>query len=148
WHFAPTARAAEALIRENVSPERIFVTGNTVIDALLETEKRIGDYADVQRQIDEQLPDRGANRKIILVTAHRRENFDGGMQQIASALLKRAENEDVLVVFPVHPNPDVRQHMESALGDHPRIRLLPPLEYVPFVYLLSRCHFVLTDSGG
>lgn len=148
WHFAPTARAAEALIRENVSPERIFVTGNTVIDALLETEKRIGDYADVQRQIDEQLPDRGDNRKIILVTAHRRENFDGGMQQIASALLKLAENEDVLVVFPVHPNPNVRQHMESALGDHPRIRLLPPLEYVPFVYLLSRCHFVLTDSGG
>lgn len=148
WHFAPTARAAESLIRENVSPDRIFVTGNTVIDALLETEKRIGDYADVQNQIDKQLPDRGENRKIILVTAHRRENFDGGMQRIASALLKLAENEDVLIVFPVHPNPNVRQHMETALGSHPRIRLLPPLEYVPFVYLLSRCDFVLTDSGG
>jgi UDP-N-acetylglucosamine 2-epimerase (non-hydrolysing) len=148
WHFAPTPRAADALIRENVSPDRIFVTGNTVIDALLETEKRIGDYKDIKAQIDSQLPDRGDNRHIILVTAHRRENFDGGMERIATALLKLAENEDVMVVFPVHPNPNVRERMHAMLGDHPRIRLLPPLEYVPFVYLLSRCDFVLTDSGG
>ncbi|MBX3535846.1 MAG: UDP-N-acetylglucosamine 2-epimerase (non-hydrolyzing) [Xanthobacteraceae bacterium] len=148
WHFAPTPRAADALIRENVSPERIIVTGNTVIDALLETEKRIGSFRDIKRAIDDELPDPGENRRIVLVTAHRRENFDGGMDRIASAILKLAENEDVLVVYPVHPNPNVRELMHRALGNHPHVRLLPPLEYVPFVYLLSRCDFVLTDSGG
>lgn len=148
WHFAPTPRAADALIRENVSPERIIVTGNTVIDALLETEKRIGSFRDIKRAIDDELPDPGENRRIVLVTAHRRENFDGGMDRIASAILRLAENEDVLVVYPVHPNPNVRELMHQTLGNHPHVRLLPPLEYVPFVYLLSRCDFVLTDSGG
>jgi UDP-N-acetylglucosamine 2-epimerase (non-hydrolysing) len=84
----------------------------------------------------------------VLVTAHRRENFDGGMDRIAAALLSIAEDPDVLIVFPVHPNPNVLEPMKQRLGNHPRIRLLPPQEYVPFVYLLSRCHFVLTDSGG
>jgi UDP-N-acetylglucosamine 2-epimerase (non-hydrolysing) len=148
WHFAPTARAADALIRENVSPDRVIVTGNTVIDALLETEKRIGSFKDIKRAIDNELPDPGDNRRIVLVTAHRRENFDGGMDRIASAILKLAENEDVLIVYPVHPNPNVRDLMHATLGGRPNIRLLPPLEYVPFVYLLSRCDFVLTDSGG
>ncbi len=148
WHFAPTARAADALIRENVSPERVIITGNTVIDALLETEKRIGSFKDIKRSIDSELPDPGDNRRIVLVTAHRRENFDGGMDRIASAILRLAENEDVLIVYPVHPNPNVRELMHSTLGNHPNVRLLPPLEYIPFVYLLSRCDFVLTDSGG
>jgi UDP-N-acetylglucosamine 2-epimerase (non-hydrolysing) len=148
WHFAPTARAADALIRENVSPDRVIVTGNTVIDALLETEKRIGSFKDIKRAIDNELPAPGDNRRIVLVTAHRRENFDGGMDRIASAILKLAENEDVLIVYPVHPNPNVRELMHTTLGGRANIRLLPPLEYVPFVYLLSRCDFVLTDSGG
>jgi UDP-N-acetylglucosamine 2-epimerase (non-hydrolysing) len=148
WHFAPTARAANALIRENVAPERVIVTGNTVIDALLETEKRIGSFKDIKRAIDNELPAPGENRRIVLVTAHRRENFEGGMDRIASAILKLVENEDVLVVYPVHPNPNVRDLMHLTLGGHASIRLLPPLEYVPFVYLLSRCDFVLTDSGG
>lgn len=147
-HFAPTVRAAESLIRENVPRDRIFVTGNPVIDALLEMKGRIKNFADVRRAIDEQLPDRGENRRIILVTAHRRENFDTGMQHIASALLKLTEREDTVVVFPVHPNPHVVEPMRRLLGDHPRIRLLPPLDYVPFVHLLSRADFVLTDSGG
>jgi UDP-N-acetylglucosamine 2-epimerase (non-hydrolysing) len=148
WHFAPTARAADALIRENISPDRIIVTGNTVIDALLETEKRIGSFKDIKRAIDSELPEPGENRRVVLVTAHRRENFDGGMDRIASAILKLAENDDVLIVYPVHPNPNVRALMHRALGCHANIRLLEPLEYVPFVYLLSRCDFVLTDSGG
>jgi UDP-N-acetylglucosamine 2-epimerase (non-hydrolysing) len=148
WHFAPTARAADALIRENISPDRVIVTGNTVIDALLETEKRIGSFKDIKRAIDDELPAPGENRRIVLVTAHRRENFDGGMGRIASAILRLAENEDVLIVYPVHPNPNVRELMHQTLGGHANVRLLPPLEYVPFVYLLSRCDFVLTDSGG
>jgi UDP-N-acetylglucosamine 2-epimerase (non-hydrolysing) len=148
WHFAPTARAADALLRENVSPDRVIVTGNTVIDALLETEKRIDSFDEVKHVIDSELPKPGDNRRIVLVTAHRRENFDGGMERIASAILRIAANEDVLVVYPVHPNPNVRDLMQAALGGHPNIRLLPPLEYIPFVYLLSRSDFVLTDSGG
>ncbi len=147
-HFAPTVRAAESLIRENVPRERIFVTGNTVIDALLQTKSRIDRYVSAPDMFDAGLPAIADNRYIILVTAHRRENFDGGIDRIASALLSIAENPDVLIVFPVHPNPNVLEPMKMRLGNHPRIRLLAPQEYVPFVYLLSRCHFVLTDSGG
>lgn len=147
-HFAPTVRAAEALMRENVAPERIFVTGNTVIDALLETKQRIDEFSDARYEIDRELLDPGENRKIVLVTAHRRESFDGGMQRIATALRWLAARDDTLIVFPLHPNPNVREPMRKILGEHPRIRLLNPLEYVPFVYLLSRSHLVLTDSGG
>lgn len=147
-HFAPTPAAAEALRRESVPKDRIFVTGNTVIDALLKTRGKIDDAVADRGLADSGLPPLDDNRRIILVTAHRRENFDGGMERIASALLKLAEREDILIVFPVHPNPNVVAPMRNRLGDHPRIRLLPPQDYVPFVYLLSRCHFVLTDSGG
>jgi UDP-N-acetylglucosamine 2-epimerase (non-hydrolysing) len=147
-HFAPTPRAADALIRENVPCERIFVTGNTVIDALLQTRRRMGDFDGIRTTLDRELPDPGDNRQIVLVTAHRRENFDGGMERIAAALHAIAARDDVLVVFPVHPNPNVVGPMRAALGGHPRIRLIPPQEYVPFVYLLSRSHIVLTDSGG
>jgi UDP-N-acetylglucosamine 2-epimerase (non-hydrolysing) len=147
-HFAPTVRAAESLIRENVPRERIFVTGNTVIDALLQTKNKIDQYVTAHDMFDNGLPIIADNRHVVLVTAHRRENFDGGMDRIAAALLSIAEDPDVLIVFPVHPNPNVLEPMKQRLGNHPRIRLLPPQEYVPFVYLLSRCHFVLTDSGG
>ena len=123
-HFAPTVRAAESLIRENVPRERIFVTGNTVIDALLQTKSKIDQYVDARGIFDNGLPAAGDNRQIVLVTAHRRENFDGGMDRIASALLSIAENPDVLIVFPVHPNPNVLEPMKEKLGNHPRIRLL------------------------
>lgn len=147
-HFAPTARAAESLIRENVPRDRIFVTGNTVIDALLQTKQRMEERPALPNYVDQQLPDEDDNRRIILVTAHRRENFDGGMERIAAALLKIVEREDVIAIFPVHPNPNVLGPMRAMLGNHPRIRLLPPQDYVPFVHLLSRSYLVLTDSGG
>jgi UDP-N-acetylglucosamine 2-epimerase (non-hydrolysing) len=147
-HFAPTARAAESLIRENVPRDRIFVTGNTVIDALLQTKQRMEERPALPNYVDQQLPDEDDNRRIILVTAHRRENFDGGMERIAAALLKIVEREDVIAIFPVHPNPNVLGPMLAMLGNHPRIRLLPPQDYVPFVHLLSRSYLVLTDSGG
>jgi len=147
-HFAPTARAAEALIRENVPRERIFVTGNTVIDALLQTKQRIEAKPALPDYVNKSLPAEGVDQRIILVTAHRRENFDGGMERIAAALLKIVEREDVVALFPVHPNPNVVGPMRTMLGNHPRIRLLPPLDYVPFVHLLSRSYLVLTDSGG
>jgi UDP-N-acetylglucosamine 2-epimerase (non-hydrolysing) len=147
-HFAPTQRAAAALKRENVSPDRIFVTGNTVIDALLDVKGRLRDFPDACEAVDEQLRGYGENRRIILVTAHRRENFDGGMDRIAAALRALASRDDTLIVYPVHPNPNVHGPMRTMLGNHPRIRLIAPLDYVPFVYLLSRAHLVLTDSGG
>lgn len=147
-HFAPTQRAAEALTRENLPRERIFVTGNTVIDALLDTKERIEKHGWVHDALDGSLVDAGNNRRVILVTSHRRENFDGGIHRIVSALKLLAARQDCLILFPVHPNPNVREPVRAALGKHPRIRLLPPLDYVPFVRVLSRCHFVLTDSGG
>ena len=147
-HFAPTVRAAESLMRENVPRDRIFVTGNTVIDALLQTKQRIDEQPALPNYADQGLPDEDDNRRIILVTAHRRENFDGGMERIAAALLKIVESEDVLALFPVHPNPNVLGPIQAMLGNHPRIRLLPPQDYVPFVRLLSRNYLVLTDSGG
>ena len=147
-HFAPTVRAAESLMRENVPRDRIFVTGNTVIDALLQTKQRIDEQPALPNYADQGLPDEDDNRRIILVTAHRRENFDGGMERIAAALLKIVESEDVLALFPVHPNPNVLGPIQAMLGNHPRIRLLPPQDYVPFVRLLSRSYLVLTDSGG
>ena len=147
-HFAPTVRAAESLMRENVPRDRIFVTGNTVIDALLQTKQRIDEQPALPNYTDQGLPDEDDNRRIILVTAHRRENFDGGMERIAAALLKIVESEDVLALFPVHPNPNVLGPIQAMLGNHPRIRLLPPQDYVPFVRLLSRSYLVLTDSGG
>lgn len=147
-NFAPTQRAADALARENLPPDRIFVTGNTVIDALLEMKQRIEAHGRLQDARDGSLFDAGPNRRAILVTSHRRENFDGGIQRIVSALQQLAAREDCLILFPVHPNPNVHGPVRAALGEHPRIRLLPPLDYVPFVRALSRCHFVLTDSGG
>jgi UDP-N-acetylglucosamine 2-epimerase (non-hydrolysing) len=148
FHFAPTERAAEALVSENVPRERIFVTGNTVIDALLQTQRRIEVFTDLRERIDDEVLNGSHSGRIVLVTAHRRENFDGGMERIAAALLRIVEREDVTVIFPVHPNPNVLTPMRAMLGDHPRIRLLPPQDYVPFVRLLSRCDVVLTDSGG
>lgn len=147
-HFAPTQRAAEALTRENLPRERIFVTGNTVIDALLDTKERIEKHGWVHDALDGSLVDACSNRRMILVTSHRRENFDGGIHRIVSALKLLAARQDCFILFPVHPNPNVREPVRAALGKHPRIRLLPPLDYVPFVRVLSRCHFVLTDSGG
>lgn len=147
-HFSPTQRAAEALRRENVPADRIIITGNTVIDALLEMKERLNRSAEWRSDIEAELADAGSERKIILVTAHRRENFNGGVQNIAAALRRLAERDDVLIVYPIHRNPNVLEPMQAILGNHPRIRLLDPLEYVPFIYLLSICHLVLTDSGG
>ena len=135
-------------LRENIPSQQIYVTGNPGIDALLKIKDRIGDYGNVRRSIDDQLPQQGDNRRVILVTAHRRENFDGGMERVASSIRMLAQRDDVVVVFPVHPNPNVLGPIQSLLGDQPRVRLVPPLDYLPFIYLLSRADFVLTDSGG
>ena len=143
-HFAPTAAARENLLKENIPAGRIFVTGNTVIDALLQTVRE--DYRfndDILDGID------FAGRKVILLTAHRRENLGQPMEEIFKAVRRLVEeNPELELVFPVHLNPAVRQVATAVLGNMDRVHLIEPLDYEPFVNLMARCYLVLTDSGG
>jgi len=143
WHFAPTPKARENLLREHVTASHIVVTGNPGVDALLWAVERLGD-----RQIGPRLP-ADARRRLVLVTAHRRESFGAPFVELCRALRELAErNPDVELVYPVHLNPQVQAPVRRILRDHPRIHLLPPVGYVELVDLLRRCHLVLTDSGG
>ena len=146
-HFAPTETAAAALRAENVPAERIHVTGNTVIDALLATKVRIDEEPSLAAGLDA-LAARFSGRRIIAVTSHRRENFGEGMKAIADAIAGIAARDDVAVVFPVHPNPHVRSAMEPILGNLANVALIDPLDYPHFVRLLGMSSLVLTDSGG
>jgi UDP-N-acetylglucosamine 2-epimerase (non-hydrolysing) len=146
-HFAPTDRAAEALRKENVSNEKIHITGNTVVDALLAV-KTIVDSDPRLTSRWNSIRSQHGNRRIILVTCHRRENFGPGILNIVDALLAILHREDVTVILPVHPNPNVRDILVMKLSGHPRVELVGPLEYADFVGLLSLAYLVLTDSGG
>ncbi len=143
-HFAATEGAAEALRRERVAENRIFVTGNTGIDAALYVrdslvEKRIS--SGLSLALDE-------SKKLILVTAHRRESFGVGFEEICSAIGELAGRSDVEIVYPVHPNPNVQDPVNRLLRGHPSIHLISPLGYVEFLDLLRRAYLILTDSGG
>ena len=146
-HFAPTQTAADALLAENVPADRVLVTGNTVIDALHMARTRLAAEPQRTRALDE-LAERFAGKRVVLVTTHRRENFGGGMENIARAIARIAAREDVGVIFPVHPNPQVRSVMDAILGQNPRVAMIGPQDYPHFVRLLDLCHLVLTDSGG
>ena len=146
-HFAPTQTAADALLRENVAPGLIHVTGNTVIDALHATLAAIEADPSLASGLDA-LAARFAGKRIILVTTHRRENFGGGMENIARAIARIAARDDVAVIFPVHPNPNVVSVMDAILGAKPNIARIDPLDYPHFVRALGMSHIVLTDSGG
>ncbi|MBY0285111.1 MAG: UDP-N-acetylglucosamine 2-epimerase (non-hydrolyzing) [Sphingomonas sp.] len=146
-HFAPTQTAADALLRENVAPDAVHVTGNTVVDALLATRARIVADPSFAAGLDP-LASRFADKRIILVTTHRRENFGGGMENIARAIARIAERDDLAVVFPIHPNPNVVSVMDRILGDRPNIARIDPLDYPHFIRALGISHIVLTDSGG
>ena len=146
-HFAPTDIAANALLAENTSPGAIFVTGNTVIDALLATRDQLRTTPELSAEIDRVLDEFG-DKRIIAVTAHRRENFGEGMRNIASALRKLARRDDVAIVYPVHPNPNVEGVMREILGEVGNIALIAPLDYPNFVQMMSRADIILTDSGG
>jgi UDP-N-acetylglucosamine 2-epimerase (non-hydrolysing) len=146
-HFAPTETAAAALRAENIPAERIHVTGNTVIDALLATRARIEEEPALAAGLDP-LAARFAGKQIVAVTSHRRENFGEGMKAIAGAIAAIATRPDLAVIFPVHPNPHVRSAMEPILGGLDNVALIDPLDYPHFVRLLAMSHLVLTDSGG
>jgi len=146
-HFAPTETAAAALRAENVPAGRIHITGNTVIDALLATKARIDGEPALAAGLDP-LARRFADKRIVAVTSHRRENFGDGMKAIADAIAAIASRPDIAVIFPVHPNPHVRSAMEPMLGALPNVALIDPLDYPHFVRLLGLSTLVLTDSGG
>lgn len=146
-HFAPTETAAAALRRENIDPATIHVTGNTVIDALHITRAKLAADPSLAGGLDE-IAARFAGKRIVLVTTHRRENFGAGLDNIAQALGQIAEREDVAILFPMHPNPNVAAAMERVLGDRPNIARIEPLDYPHFIRALTLCHIALTDSGG
>lgn len=142
-HFAPTTTAKENLLRENIRLETIIVTGNTVIDALLHTVNRPLAKVDPVPGVD------FTKRKMILVTAHRRENLGEPMRRIFSAIREVVlQHPDVEAVFPVHLNPLVREAARDTLGDLERVHLIEPLDYQPFAHLISQAYLILTDSGG
>jgi UDP-N-acetylglucosamine 2-epimerase (non-hydrolysing) len=146
-HFAPTETAAAALRAENVEEKSIHVTGNTVIDALLFAQGRVAADPTLAPTIAP-LQQRFAGKRIIAVTAHRRENFGAGMAQIAAGLQHLAARDDVAIIYPMHPNPNVAEVMRPALAGYANIALINPLDYLDFVAMMAACDIVLTDSGG
>ena len=143
-HFAPTDGAAENLRHEGVDPATIFITGNTGIDAVLEVRDALAEG----HLHASGLPALDPAKKLILVTAHRRESFGDGFEHICDALARLARRDDVQIVYPVHPNPNVQDPVRRSLGNLPNVLLTDPLPYVPFVDLMRRAHVLLTDSGG
>jgi UDP-N-acetylglucosamine 2-epimerase (non-hydrolysing) len=143
-HFAATRKAAENLRQEGVSADAIHVTGNTGIDAVLYVRDGLAQGILHGRE----WPELDPSKKLIVVTAHRRESFGGGFERICRALAELANRPDVQLVYPVHPNPNVQDPVQRFLAGHPNVRLVEPLSYVPFVDLMRRAYLLITDSGG
>ncbi|WP_394167732.1 non-hydrolyzing UDP-N-acetylglucosamine 2-epimerase [Photobacterium piscicola] len=149
YHFAPTETSKENLLKENYSEDNIFVTGNTVIDALLMVKNKIDVNADLNATLAAQFPFLDESKKMILVTGHRRESFGGGFERICEALAITAqENPNVQIVYPMHLNPNVREPVNRILSGINNIYLIEPQQYLPFIYLMDRSNIILTDSGG
>ncbi|HEX8544827.1 MAG TPA: UDP-N-acetylglucosamine 2-epimerase (non-hydrolyzing) [Pseudomonas sp.] len=145
--FAPTEESRRNLLGERLQG-RSFVTGNTVIDALQLTAQRIEQDAGLRAGLDQQFSFLQADRKVLLVTGHRRENFGDGFLDICKALRQLAQRSDIQIVYPVHLNPNVLGPVTEHLGDLPNVHLIQPLDYLAFVRLMQRAHVILTDSGG
>ena len=149
YHFAPTATSEQNLLKENVSAKQITVTGNTVIDALLTVSERVTKDDTLRAEQERNFDFLQLNRKLILVTGHRRESFGGGFERICEALSQIATQfPDVDVLYPVHLNPNVKAPVEKYLSNISNVYLIEPQQYLPFVYLMNRAHIILTDSGG
>lgn len=150
YHFAPTKASKINLERENISSEDIIITGNTVIDALLWVKEKIEKSPEMLAEFERLFPFSNNNKKLILVTGHRRENFGNGFEKICNALNKIAEKykNDLTIVYPVHLNPNVKKIVTEKLGNKNNILLIDPQEYLSFVYLMSKSYIIVTDSGG
>lgn len=147
-HFAPTVQAQANLLQEGVAADHIHITGNTVIDALLNVSQRLDADANLSATLAAKFPFLDAEKRLVLVTGHRRENFGAGFESMCRALLDIAVVPNVQVVYPVHLNPNVQEPVKRLLGNVENIHLLDPLDYLPFVYLMKRSYLILTDSGG
>jgi UDP-N-acetylglucosamine 2-epimerase (non-hydrolysing) len=148
-HFAPTETARDNLLRENVAAERILVTGNTVIDALLWVHGKLSASKQLSAAQEAHYPFVRHGRRIVLITGHRRENFGDGFERICTAIARLAHlHPDVDFVYPVHLNPNVREPVQRVLRGIGNVRLMEPLDYLPFVHLMGLSHLLLTDSGG
>lgn len=147
-HFAPTPRARANLIMEGMAEASIEVTGNTVIDALLQVRERLRTDAVLDAEMRERFGFLSPSRRMVLVTGHRRENFGDGFKHICMALRELSEREDVEIVYPVHLNPNVQEPVKRILGDRCRVHLIEPQDYLPFVWLMDRATLLITDSGG
>lgn len=147
-HFAPTEGSRDNLLREGVSEKSIHVTGNTVIDALLEVAARLKQDQALSTRCKNQFPFLDANRRLVLVTGHRRESFGEGFQRICRGLAEIARRDDVQVVYPVHLNPNVRKPVNEILAGVDNVHLIEPQDYLPFVYLMTQASIIVTDSGG
>jgi UDP-N-acetylglucosamine 2-epimerase (non-hydrolysing) len=147
-HFAPTRRARQSLVSEGIKDGAIHVTGNTVIDALQQVAERLQADQALRRQFDERFSFLHPEKRLILVTGHRRENFGDGFERICSALARLSQRPDVQILYPVHLNPAVQEPVRRILGQAPNVHLIEPQDYLPFVYLMTRSHLIVTDSGG
>lgn len=147
-HFAPTPQAAANLKAEGIAEDAIVMTGNTVVDALHHITAELDRAPDRQAALDEEFAFLDRARRLVLVTGHRRENLDAGLGRMCQALRRVADRGDVDILYPVHLNPAVRSVAHAALADHPSIHLIEPVDYLAFVYLMRRCHLIVTDSGG
>jgi UDP-N-acetylglucosamine 2-epimerase (non-hydrolysing) len=148
YHFAPTETARNNLLSEGCAVKSIFVTGNTVIDALLRVVGRIKTDKQLNQELSEQFSFIEMNKRMILVTGHRRENFGQGFENICIALREIADRDDVQIVYPVHLNPNVQEPVNRILAGCKNIYLIEPQDYLPFVYLMDRAYLIITDSGG
>lgn len=148
-HFAPTSTSQNNLLKENVPADTIVVTGNTVIDALFMVRDKLNSNQTLKSSFEQQFEFLNTQRRMVLITGHRRESFGGGFERICEAISKLADKfTDVDFVYPVHLNPNVREPVNRFLSKRSNIVLIDPQDYLPFIYLMERSHVILTDSGG
>jgi UDP-N-acetylglucosamine 2-epimerase len=147
-HYAPTLRARDALLAEGYPRDNIVLTGNTVIDALLRVANDVTSPGPLRQRLDQTFSWLDRQKRVVLVTGHRRESFGAGFARICDALAKIARRDDIEIVYPVHLNPNVRGPVGERLTGFTNVKLIEPLDYQSFVYLMTRCHLILTDSGG
>ncbi len=147
-HYAPTPRSRDNLLKENKDQKTVFVTGNTVIDALHEAVKIMDGDEVLKARLAAQFPFLDSAKRLVLVTGHRRENFGDGFIHICNAIRRVAERPDVQVVYPMHMNPNVRKPVNEILGGLSNVHLIEPLDYLSFLYMMRQSYLIMTDSGG
>lgn len=149
FHFAPTETSKGNLVKENIEQEKIFVTGNTITDALIQVVNKIETDQQLSSSLEEKFKFLRKDKKLILVTGHRRESFGQGFEDICKAISELASKyKNCQIVYPVHLNPNVQEPVKRILSDLDNVYLIPPQDYLPFVYLMNKSYLILTDSGG